>query len=166
MRENILKKLNSQIEIMDQIFDTAKQFIFSGQNVVIDTFMSDNATIDLFSYCFRYYPISTILLYDSLEKNLQRCFFRNHLSFENDLFDYRNPGMIVDQYCSLYKFVSRDNVTLIDKVLGKVNKVTTKDILEQTIYHTCKLSDYIDIDITPESYTKRIQRVSCIGLQS
>jgi hypothetical protein len=148
----------SLVEINDRMYNEAKQFIFSGQNVVIDTVITEQYQIDLFSYCFRYYPFSMVLLYSSLEENLKKCFVRNELSFKNDVLDFRKPGLIIDQYCSIYKFVSRDTVTLIDKVLGKVNKVTTQDILKQAIYHTYKLSDYIDT--TPESYTKWVQRVS------
>ncbi len=110
---------HSLMELNDKIYNKAKKFIFSGQNVVIDTLLSTQDEINLFSYCCSYYPISIILLYSSLEENLKKCFARNAEAFKYNLLEFRNPACIIDQYCTFYTCISKRNVNLSDKIIEK-----------------------------------------------
>jgi hypothetical protein len=118
-----------KMEIYDKIYEKAAKYVFSGQDVVIDI-VAKGDSIDMLSYCFRYYPIKTVLLYCSLQENLIKCIKRNYTSLSTDGIDYRYPAVIIDQYDSFYTFILKNNISKKDKVIGIVNKDQVRAILE------------------------------------
>lgn len=121
--------LPNKIEIYHKIYEKAKKYIFSGQDVVIDILVNENS-LNMLSYCFNYYPMKVALLYCSLEENLEKCFSRNSISLKTNTVDFRYPAMIVDQYNKFYSFVSEDSVSKEDNVIEMVNKDNARIILE------------------------------------
>ena len=65
-KKNILERHLFEREIYDAMYDKAKKFIFSGQNVVIDVVLLNDTIIDLLLYCFHYYPMLIILTSSTL----------------------------------------------------------------------------------------------------
>lgn len=129
--EKVIREFPSEQVIFDLTYQKSQKFIFSGQNIVVDVVLTDDSDVTLFSSCFRGHPITTILLYASLEENLNRCFLRNELSFKNDTFEYRDPAWVIKQYFQFYGHEAEKN----DQAIGKVNKENTKLILKKAIDH-------------------------------
>lgn len=147
------------IEINDKIYNMAKPFIFSGYNVVIETVMCNDEQIDCFSYCFSYYPYKMILLYSSLSDNLKKCFLRNELSFQNDLFDYRGPETIIEQYYTIYRCVTSNGFEI-----ERINKTATKDALAQVISHVNKYFNHFYDESMFDSYIQKVSQ-TCILIE-
>jgi len=139
------------IRVNDEIFNEVKKFIFSGQNVVIDTLITSDEQLDCISYCFGRYPIFTVLLYSSLEENLKRCFLRNEKSFKENSFDHRSPTNIINQYCTLYNFTS--DIVLSSKS-KKVNKEEVLICLGQAKNNLLKLLDYTGVKSEKEEISE------------
>lgn len=133
------KDPKAEVKFYDRIYNKAKKFIFAGEDVVIDIVMFYNS-IGCLSYCFGNYPIQMILLYSSLAKNLQNCFFRNTSSIKENLVNFRYSTDIIKQYLIFYKFTNNSTTEL---VIEKVDKSKTKDILGQVIENVLTLLDYI-----------------------
>ena len=153
--EQISATCPSDMEIYDIIYEKSKKFIFSGQNVVIDLVMVNDTQVDLFSFCFNNYPVSTILLYLPLEENLKQCFLRNHNSSNKDLVDCRFPNQVLDLYLLFYKFITKEKVPARAVQLDRVNKDAIINILDHEIYDNLDLlSEIYDY----AKYSKERQR--------
>jgi hypothetical protein len=140
---HILKhSLPNKMEIYDQVYEKAKKYIFSGQDVVIDIVAKDES-VNMLSYCFNYYPMLIALLYSSLEENLIKCFKRNCASAETGTADYRYPALIVDQYNSFYTFISKNNVSKKDNIIEMVDKDKTLAILKMAKWFDYNLFLYV-----------------------
>ncbi len=125
----------TELEICDQMYKKSKQFIFSGQNVVLDVVALEEK-IQILSYSFHSYPMKIWLFYAPLEKTLQQCFQRNSLSFQNIEFcDQRDPGMILYQYAAFFEFKQKSNLLKLDTCLEKIDKDSTKKIVEATGFY-------------------------------
>lgn len=157
--KDIKYKING--EILHYIWDKVKIFIFSGRNVIIDSLLLDEQ-IKFLSYNFQYYPIKVILLYCSLENNLKKCFLRNDLSFQNDEYNYRNPLIIVDQYCTVYRSVSSHKMCLNDVVLEKLNKTKLKETLNQLVFYVSKFLSYTCDDLTTRDCIMQIKKAKTL----
>jgi hypothetical protein len=136
--ESIQKEINSilehnetpsKIEMYTRVYESAKEYIFSGQNVVIDI-SAKKSSLEMLSYCFNYYPMETALLYSPLEENLIKCFYRNFTSYMNDTMDYRYPAMVIDQYNMFYRFLPKSEISQKDKIIGVLDKDIVCRILE------------------------------------
>lgn len=151
--EEILEKSLSDKNIYNRVYDEAKKFIFSGQNVVIDTVLTSNQEIDLLFWSFHYYKVSMLLLYSPLEMNLEKCFLRNQISLKQDLCDYRSPSQVIEQYLLFYTFEC--NPQDKQKILEKVNKLqvigTLTDVEQESreLFH--QIHNSIDYDRTTKS---------------
>lgn len=147
----------SLIEEQEKVYNEAKKYIFSGQNVIIDTVLETRSGIDSLSYSFNYYPIVKALLYSSLEETIRKCFSRNYSSFEDDLFDYRHPLKIVGQYFSFFKTTLHDNSFENYIVLEKVNKIKTKEILTLIPHNVYTFSQHVFYDIISREEEQKIK---------
>jgi len=164
--ENTIASVKSDVqfcdckEVYEKMYDQAKIFIFSGRNVIIDDVISNSMEVNLFSYSFRYYPTSIILLYASLEENLKKCFLRNYLSIQDDTFDTRMPAHIIEQYFSFYKFVpSNEQANLSDRLLERVDKAKAKNILSWVVSKTYDVLYYLYGDTGHKSYHESLQKM-------
>ena len=116
------------------MYDTAKKFLYSGQNVIIETVMFNNAEIDRFIYCFDYYPVSICLLYSPLDTNLKNCFLRNEKAIKTGYpINCRNPATIIDQYCNIYNFTSDNDLLPKQKILDLIDKTSIQNALSKAI---------------------------------
>ena len=71
--QHLQSNLNLSFEkITKQMSEEAKKYIARGENVVVDTVMNSE-DIDAF-FAFFHFPCKNILLYTSLEQNLENCF--------------------------------------------------------------------------------------------
>lgn len=124
----------SNIEINSKIYNKAKEFIFSGRNVIIDT-VANNEELGQMWYIFNRYPISKILLYCSLKSNLEKCLLRNYLSFQCDVYDFRPPEWIIKQYLNFYRFKTPASINKVHEaeVLEEVDKIGLKNTLKNIL---------------------------------
>jgi hypothetical protein len=139
----------TKIDIFERIYYTAKAFIFSGHNVVIDLALYDR-DIDILSYSFRFYPITIGFLYSSLEENLMKCFQRNDISSKFSTANYRHPVDVINEYRNFYKFTSyKSNAPKFEKI----DKDTIRNILEVAVLcQNCLLDDFKNNIMNPEIY--------------
>jgi hypothetical protein len=165
----ILDKLKSQLDLIpnnlpelldDRIYDAiwvdAQKLLAARQNVVVES-VFDSEGMNTLKHSFKYYsPMFTVLLYASLEKNLNKCFLRNVNSYKNDLADYRHPLKIIDDYFNFYKFVQYSDISKTSKVLEKVNKASTIKVLKMVIEHEKLLVSWLYEETTTE-YQKQMQ---------
>ncbi len=106
LESELLLSVSSQKRI-ERMFEEAKQYIYRGENVVIDTVMVKHGVQDFMS--FFNFPNKIVLLYTPLEQNLMNCFLR-------PLHDYRCPTQIIYQFIDIYQpSFSKDLSILISK---------------------------------------------------
>lgn len=103
-------------EHYDALYNEAKQYIFSGCNVVLDLVMPSCDHVSLLKHCFCHYPVALLLTYSSLESTLYKCLLRNiEVLQTRDILNYRDPTVIIDQYLDFYN-LSSNATNSIDKV--------------------------------------------------
>lgn len=136
-------RMPSSIEIMSCVYDNAKEFLFSGRDVVIDVLFPDSSSFELLSFAFRYYPMTNVLLYSSLEDNLKKCLQRNYCFVKELSEDYRYPSQVISQYNDFYKFVPAKDHTLSNDLGACVDIIGLKQILEVVEYCEHRLVDII-----------------------
>lgn len=122
-------------ELYDSMYEKSKQYIFSGQNVLLDLVARDEDTINMLRYSFNYYPLKICLLYSNLAENLKKCFLRNYISLKNDEANFRTCSMVMNQYKDFYKFKLKQDINSTDTVLEKINKKEILNILDIAIFH-------------------------------
>lgn len=96
----------------DMMYKIAKKFIYSGTNIIIDSVITSNKEIDLLYYCFNNYRMFFILLYLSLEDNLNYCRERNNFALEKNLDDFRKEEQVLEQYPIFYYFKEQYGVKI------------------------------------------------------
>lgn len=158
----IILHTNIFMKVYYQMYEEAKKFIYSGENVIIETVMPNDEEVSRFIYCFNNYPVSFGLLYTSLDSNLYNCFHRNELSLQiGILANMRNPATVIDQYCCLYKFVAIDNMSFkpiyLDTIKKKVIKDIFHDVVPQVSIFLTQFPDN-DIDALPKAHYLKLVR--------
>lgn len=152
--QHIVWKPVSLAEKFNNLYHQAKAFIFSGRSVIIDLVVPGN-DIDLLIYTFGYYPMTVIILYNSLEDNLGKCFHRNELSKKTGQIDFRYPLDIMLGYQEFYKFAPKMDVCKSDWVIEKINKARLIKALYHAIRHQLYLSNTLEHLLTiPHKYNK------------
>lgn len=111
----------------DLLYDKVKEFIFRGENVIIDLCTPAIDEIRLLHYCFGYYPMQLFVLYIPMEDNLERCFARNKECTKIEKFDFRLPSSIIAGYQQFYSFVDIQN----PRLPARVNKKDLSKSLEK-----------------------------------
>lgn len=161
MYEEGLIELNppTLIEKLNSLYDKAKIYIFSGQNVVIDI-AEPKANIDLLAYAFRYYPITVALLYNPLKENLKKCFHKNEVSLKTGQVHFRFPKDIIIGYQEFYKFVPKSDICQYDYIIEKTNKAQLIKVLGHVTNHQLYLNKALKSLLTipheyEENYTKK-----------
>ncbi len=161
MYEEGLIELNppTLIEKLNSLYDKAKIYIFSGQNVVIDI-AEPKANIDLLAYAFRYYPITVALLYNPLKENLKKCFHKNEVSLKTGQVHFRFPKDIIIGYQEFYKFVPKSDICQYDYIIEKTNKAQLIKVLGHVTSHQLYLNKALKSLLTipheyEENYTKK-----------
>lgn len=153
-----IKENKPHTNINKVIYQEAQQLLLFNKNIIIDAVLDNNQVISELCNLFSNYKVLNFLLYSSLEKTIQKCFTRNISSCDNDLFDFRDPRMIIDQYCNFYKSIPIDYVSAHSKVIERINKTVTKSILEEVPSHIHFLLPYLYDDLTTERYNEEIQK--------
>ena len=133
----------SKLELYDKMYDCARKFIFSGQDVIIDAVISQ-PSFDVLSYSFGYYPIIFGILYAPLEENLIKCFHRNCVSLNTDEVNYRYPSQVIQQYVKLYNFLPKNKISKIDQILEEINKPLVSKALKSANCFEEKLLSRLD----------------------
>lgn len=152
----------TKVEVSDRIYHKAKEFIFSGRDIILDLAFS-NSDFDILSYSFGYYPITIGLLYASLEESLRKCLQRSYVFFKDGNEDCRYPSQVIWQYKDFYRFVSSDNFGTSYKFLEKFDKVKVKTFLETAI--CCELNLLSNIkDIGADAYNPKMLKRSIEAL--
>jgi nicotinamide riboside kinase len=160
IKDEIIKTQHSvhktEMEIYARIYNKAKEFIFCGRDVVIDT-VADDLDIEILTYCFNYYPIVLGLLYSSLEENLKKCIQRNVLAVKNEeLFEYRDLSLVIKQYNEFYKFIPQHNLFVCSKAFEKINVDSIERILGIVEYYEIRLLDTLEVSRDQSDYKTRI----------
>ena len=164
IQSNILEitqhtRMPSLIEIMSCVYDNAKEFLFSGRDVVVDVLFPDSSSFELLSFAFRYYPMTNVLLYSSLEDNLKKCLQRNYCFSKELSEDYRYPSQVISQYNDFYKFVPEKDHILGDHLSARVDTRGLKQVLEVVEYCEHRLIDIIQYRGITELVTLNNQQI-------
>lgn len=136
-------RMPTYTEVYDYTYYKAQEFIFSGRNVVVELIVSEDTYFDLLSSSFRGYPVKIGLLYSSLEDSLKKCFLRNYKFLKEINDDYRYPSQVMYQYPDFYKFVTRDKISINDKVLERLDQDLVKNMIGIAICCEHQLLDVI-----------------------
>lgn len=148
IQSNILKvtentELPSFIQVMSCLYNNAKEFLFSGRNVVVDVLFPESSSFDMLSFAFHYYPMTNILLYSSLEDNLKKCFQRNYQFIKEVSDDYRYPSQVISQYSDFYEFISERDLNLKSCIGAYVDIKGLKQVLGVVEYCQYNLTKII-----------------------
>lgn len=125
----------SPIEIFDLVYDKAREFIFSGRNVLLDLVVNEDIYFDMLSYSFRGYSITIGLLYTSFEEGLRRCAQRNYKFLKDITTDYRFPSQVITQYRGFYEIIVDLLVAQREKIIEKLDKVLISKALKFAVEH-------------------------------
>lgn len=93
----------SDQQIFQAVYQKMQPYVFRGINVIVDTVISDNNNIKLFSSYLNNYTFIHLLYYVPLDINLDRCIKRNQEASSSFNWDNaRLPSMVIEQHLKFY----------------------------------------------------------------